>query len=141
MLTNAAYSVSLAWYNTEFGLRRVNQLFCTKEPEERQGFVLDLWPVNFVLQRVSCHAGHACMHTYIHTYIRTYIHIHTYTHTHTLKQPYVPFGGHPFHENFGRVNIRKAKRTALLWVITQRLVVNYYRRFGTTCRSLPLLAA
>jgi len=42
-------------------------------------------------------------------------------------------------------------RTALFWVITQRVVVIYYRRFGTTYRShllgsrmrkkLPLLAA
>jgi len=26
-------------------------------------------------------------------------------------------------------------RTALFWAITQRVVVVYYRRFGTTCRS------
>jgi hypothetical protein len=25
-------------------------------------------------------------------------------------------------------------RTALFWVVTQRVVVNSYRRFGTTCR-------
>ena len=31
----------------------------------------------------------------------------------------------------------KQQRTVLLWVITQRVVVIYYRHFGTTCLSHP----
>ena len=48
------------------------------------------------------------MHTYIHTYVHivyvhththTHTHTHIHTHTHTHTQPYVAYGGYPFHEN------------------------------------------
>jgi len=35
------------------------------------------------------------------------------------------------------VSTAKQMRTALFWVITQRVVVISYRRFGTTYRSYP----
>jgi len=33
-----------------------------------------------------------------------------------------------------RYNVTYVMRTALFWVVTQRIVVYYYRRFGTTYR-------
>jgi hypothetical protein len=32
---------------------------------------------------------------------------------------------------------RLIHRTRLFWVIAQQTELNYYRRFGTTCRSHP----
>jgi hypothetical protein len=159
-----AYSVTLAWYSTEFGLRRVNLLFCAKDSEERRGSVQNLWPVNFILQRVSVSRRtytHTYIYTYIQTYVHSYIHMHAYVHnnyvhayiypfvhTHTHTQTHTHSHRHTCHteaihstKTFRRTKIRKAKRTALYRVITQQLVVIYCRRFGTTCRSLPLLAA
>ena len=50
-------------------------------------------------------------------------HTHTHTHTQTRKQQEVQ------HESDVKDN---RIRTACFWVITQRVVVIYYRRFGTT---------
>ena len=47
------------------------------------------------------------------------------------------FGVHPLTErlHYNANRIGKMLRTALFWVITQRVVVICYRRFGTTYRS------
>jgi hypothetical protein len=46
------------------------------------------------------------------------------------------FGIHSFTErmHYNANRIGKMLRTAIFWVITQRVVVIYYRRFGTTYR-------
>jgi len=71
---------------------------------------------------------HIYMHTYIHTYMHTYIHTYIHAHIHTYM--------HTYFTDIRR-NKHRMLRTALYWVVTQRVMVISYRCFGTTYRSHP----